>query len=981
MSRGSRVQAPDLVPLRERLRYLRIFRLLTAVTVLGSWPLLPELRHVELHELAVATGAFLFLSLAAEGAWRLRRRRGRHIQTGMLLMDGLYLAGVCYVMGGVGSPLRTLVVVHLTAVALLASFRTGLKLALWHSILLYLTFYGQEARLLETFGGEPVKLGNADWQLLLVWIAAFWLSALSTASFAAVNERELRRQRYDLSALADLAYRLEEETKPVAIAAALVYAAVDDFDFDRALVLGCRSEEFLLLGRRGVPDRWEIGRPSEGSPVVEAMHERRSLLVESAAARRDPWLVELIPDPENLVIVPLHAEGRSVGALVAEHGMRRGSRLERRVLSMLERLCSQTALALDNAWLLDDLQHSAASDGLTGLANRGAFEEALGRELAGADRTGEPVSLLMLDIDHFKMLNDTCGHQAGDEALRKVAGVLREHTRASDLIARYGGEEFAVVLPGDPEPDALLMAERLRHGLALIPGELPLTGSFGVATYPDTALDPESLVRAADAALYSSKQGGRNRTTGASALVPAGRGARDGARSGAGERRFEPRPSDRSLRDPLTGLPGRSLFLDHVSLALARARRQESTLAVVLLDLDRVKRINDSVGHAAGDRLLVATARRLDQAVRASDVLARVGGDEFAVLCEVEDRDQALVVAQRLLDAVQVPTLLGSEEVGVTASVGVAVATSGERPQDLLRDADRAMHRAKERGGARAEVFDMALREQIVGQIELEKALREAVEREQLQVVYQPIVALESRRIVGFEALVRWQHPERGLILPADFIPIAEETGLIVPVGRHVLQEACRQSARWRAAYPRLELTMAVNLSARQLAHPDLVTDLGEAIAYTGIDPGSLMLEITESVVMEDPETVTSTLEAIRTRGVWVAVDDFGTGYSSLGSLRKLPVNVVKVDRSFVAGLGARAEDRAIIDAVKGMADALGLSLIAEGIETPEQLDALVALGCPTGQGMLLSPPLVAAEATELLRLGGQVPAVPIAAS
>jgi two-component system, cell cycle response regulator len=507
----------DLVPLAERLRYLRWFRFCAAAVVLAVWALFPELRHIGLADLAVVTGGYLLLSMAGEGIWRLAGQRGLPILGATLIMDGVYLASTAYLIGGTASPVRHLVLVHLIAVALLASFRTGLKLALWHSLLLYLSFYGQEAGVFGTLGGNQAELGDAEFRLIVIWIAAFWIVTLATSAFAAVNERELRRQRYDLEALARLAFRLEEETDAKPIAAALVEAVADDFAFERILLFGRPADELVLLDQRGARPSAAHNPLGPGSVLVRSMSHREVLLVRDVDPGDDAWLNSLLPGARNLVVVPLHAEGRPVGALVAEHSMRRGSRVERRVVSMLERFASQSALALGNAWLIEHVRRSAATDGLTGVANRSSFESSLDREVARAARTGGSVSLVMLDIDHFKALNDAHGHHAGDAALKQVAGALVGHCRPADIVARYGGEEFAIVMPDTEEDMALVTAERLREVIVALPGHAPLTASLGVASYPASAAESVSLVRAADEALYASKRNGRNRTTQASA--------------------------------------------------------------------------------------------------------------------------------------------------------------------------------------------------------------------------------------------------------------------------------------------------------------------------------------------------------------------------------------------------------------------------------------------------------------------------------
>jgi len=422
-------------------------------------------------------------------------------------------------------------------------------------------------------------------------------------------------------------------------------------------------------------------------------------------------------------------------------------------------------------------------------------------------------------------------------------------------------------------------------------------------------------------------------------------------------KRAQERLAHQALHDPLTELPNRALFLDRLALALARLRRRQSSMAVLFADVDRFKVVNDSLGHDAGDRLLVALARRLRDVLRPGDTLARFGGDEFAVLCEDVPQGDVIGIAERMMDALAEPFTAVGREVFVSVSLGIAVARDpDQRPEALLRDADAAMYLAKDRGRARFEIFDEAMRDKSTERLLLENALRRAPERGELRALYQPIVRLADGSMVGAEALVRWDHPERGLLEASQFVPLAEETGIIVPLGSWMLTEACREAVSWggdgRAP------AVSVNLSARQLSQPDLVDTVDQALRQTGLDADHLWLEITESVLMEDADTAVEALRRLRALGVHLCVDDFGTGYSSLAYLRRFPVDALKVDRSFVAGLGEDPEDSAIVEAVVSMAHSLRLSVVAEGVETEEQLARLRDLGCELAQGFYFAAPL-----------------------
>jgi diguanylate cyclase (GGDEF)-like protein/PAS domain S-box-containing protein len=422
-----------------------------------------------------------------------------------------------------------------------------------------------------------------------------------------------------------------------------------------------------------------------------------------------------------------------------------------------------------------------------------------------------------------------------------------------------------------------------------------------------------------------------------------------------------------ALHDPLTGLPNRVLFLDRVEHALAR---RSTRVAVLFLDLDHFKLVNDSLGHEAGDALLVDVAPRLREAVRPGDTIGRFGGDEFGILLENVDGERAATeVAERIAAAFARPFVLDGVEHFAGASIGIALGGGGDdEPQALVRDADAAMYRAKERGRGRYELFDAAMRARAMDRLSLENDLRRALERDELRLAYQPVISLRDGAIVSVEALVRWAHPRRGLLPPGEFIGVAEESGLIEPLGEWVLDAACRQAARWHAERPDdRPVGVAVNLAARQLARADVVDVVSATLRRSGLEPSSLSLEITETVLLDEPDTIARTLIGLGALGVHVELDDFGTGYSSLGYLTRLPIEGLKLDRAFVDGLGTERRDTAVATAVVRMAQALSLHVTAEGVETEVQLAELIGLGCAYAQGFLFARPVDAADVSELL--------------
>jgi diguanylate cyclase (GGDEF)-like protein/PAS domain S-box-containing protein len=422
--------------------------------------------------------------------------------------------------------------------------------------------------------------------------------------------------------------------------------------------------------------------------------------------------------------------------------------------------------------------------------------------------------------------------------------------------------------------------------------------------------------------------------------------------------------------DALTGVPNRTRFLELLRESIAIWTPSDRQVAVIFLDLDDFKIINDSLGHGAGDRLLAETARRLERVLRPGDSLARFGGDEFTIcLGDLADSDHALRITERLLGVLRPPFVLDGERRYLTASVGITLTGSPEAdPEELLRDADAAMYRAKELGKARCEVFDESMRRRAVERLELETSLRGALERNELRLVYQPKVQLTGERIVGVEALLRWDHPKHGTIPPLKFIPLAEASGLIVPIGAWVVEEACRAAARWQREFERKDLIIAVNLSPRQLGSTELVDTVRNAIEDSGLAPSTLCLEVTESALMADITSARETLHELKELGVMLAVDDFGVGHASLKQLKQLlPVDMLKIDKSFVDGLTTDIEDRAIIEAVIILAGSLGLNTVAEGVEDAGQADALRDLHCQLAQGYHFSRPVTPDAISALL--------------
>jgi len=434
-----------------------------------------------------------------------------------------------------------------------------------------------------------------------------------------------------------------------------------------------------------------------------------------------------------------------------------------------------------------------------------------------------------------------------------------------------------------------------------------------------------------------------------------------------------------AFHDALTGLPNRALFLDRLSHALQLSQRRshlnnaylDEQFGVLFLDLDRFKMVNDSLGHLAGDQLLKIVAKRLIDCLRGGDTAARLGGDEFVMLLvEIQDINDVIEVAQRIQALLKAPILINGNEIFISTSIGITLNSSHyTQPDELLRDADTAMYRAKDKGRGRYEIFNSSMHTEALKKLRLENDLRRAIERQELRVYYQPVVSLKSGQILGFEALVRWQHPEQGLISPAEFIPLAEDAGLVGAIDFWVLEKACIQLRIWQDRFPSAaDLTMNVNLSGKQFTKPDLVSQIEQILKRTNVSNSSLKIEVTESILIEKTSLATQILSELNELNIQICIDDFGTGYSSLSYLHRFPIHTLKIDQSFIARLNNNPEDGEIVKAIIILGINLGLNVIAEGVETAEQLNFLEANNCHAGQGYYLFKPMEANAVTKLLK-------------
>jgi diguanylate cyclase (GGDEF)-like protein len=768
-------RADDYTALSDRMGYLLVLRIAMAAVTLTWSALRPEALGSPFLGLVAVTAGYMGLATVAEA---LRRRAGRHgfaVMSGLLIVDGLYLAYAMYITGATQSPIRFLIYLHLVAVSLLASYRTGLKIALWHSLLLFVVLYAQAAALVPPVDVIPGRGIDFD-RMPVLNVTSFWLFALATSVFSAMNERELRQRRADLQTLVDVGARLDDVTDPVLQARVVLDGLASRFGFERGLVIGSAQGSLMVLASRGGAE-WSGIAPADA--VIRKAWERRELLpVKSISEEGNPLLSSCLPGARNLLISPMFADGRPVGAIVVEHRNRTVFGVERRVASVLAQFSAVAALNLRNAVLLRHVQNLAERDSLTGAANRRMFQDTLERTL-------------------------------------------------------------------QTEPE-------LEEG-------------------------------------------------------------------------------------------------------------EERLTAVLFIDLDDFKVINDTLGHAAGDALLIAVTDRITGLVRDGDLVARLGGDEFAILTDdLPDLSRSRAMAERLVRDLRVPYLIGENPVTVSASIGISSASdAGRDAQEIVRNADVAMYMAKANGKAGFAVFDPGMHASIRARHEMGSELQRAVDLGQLRLVYQPIVSLSSGSIAGLEALVRWEHPGRGLVTPGEFIEVAEENGAILPIGRWVLREACERLVAWqRAGVVPSTLFMSVNVSGREIQQPGFLGSVEEALAWAGLPPSRLIIELTETALIKATSATVATLEGLRALGVRVVIDDFGTGYFSLSHLRQFPVDALKIASEFVQVAEGDSRSATLAGAIVALGESLGIATVAEGIETKEQAERMRTLGCTYGQGYFFATPI-----------------------
>jgi diguanylate cyclase (GGDEF)-like protein/PAS domain S-box-containing protein len=629
----------------------------------------------------------------------------------------------------------------------------------------------------------------------------------------------------------------------------------------------------------------------------------------------------------------------------------------------------------------EELQVLATRDPLTDCLNRRSFFDIYDKEYASAKVEERNFSCIMADIDFFKSINDTHGHAAGDEVIKEVAGALRSSMRASDHICRYGGEEFCIALPGSSIKQAMKTAERARALIESLrfssnsgSGDISITASFGIASMETGTKDFSDLIDQSDKALYYSKNTGRNRATAWPDVE-----ADDNYLAG----KPQSVPLDnRTLpdHDSITGLPSRDLLNQRIAGAITTSISTGQHFAVLMLDFDMFKRINNALGYTIGDELLRIIGQRLTDTLRETDMVTRMsaddfptsihrmGGDEFCILLtELDDIKSTEIVINRIIGSLTNRIEIEGNEIYMSCSIGISTYPSdGADSETLLKNAGLALHNAKRNGHNSFQFYDEGLKSTSLRNLRIENDLRRAIEDNGLELYYQPKLDLKDGKITSMEALVRWKHPELGMMLPGEFIGLAEESGQIVAMGSWVLREACNQIVRWQNAGFR-DMHIAVNLSAVQFKQNDLLDQIKLILSETRALPQYLELEITESTIMNNIDAAAETMNALSRLGIVISIDDFGTGYSSLNHLKRFPISTVKVDRSFVSDITTDSDDAAIVSAIIALAHNMGLKVVAEGVETQAQLNYLRNLECDEIQGYLLSPPVPVNEIEQLL--------------
>jgi diguanylate cyclase (GGDEF)-like protein/PAS domain S-box-containing protein len=660
-----------------------------------------------------------------------------------------------------------------------------------------------------------------------------------------------------------------------------------------------------------------------------------------------------------------------------------------------------------------ELHYLATRDSLTGCLNRRSFTEQFEKAFKDAQQNSTELSCIMADIDHFKAVNDNYGHATGDVIIKLLAEILQSNTRKVDLVGRYGGEEFCVVLPGLSAEEAFVVAERIRlrikdESATRYENGPRVTASFGVASLKDNPENPGELNNFADEALYVAKESGRNRVIRwqlqkESAGSPSDKANKPEQNKQSSQETVGEADSLTKLQlrvnelesiasqfsaeleyaknyDPLTGLPNPIIFYDRITQVIERGYRHDQLAAILVVDMGMLSQINTSLGRDAGDKLIVKVAERLNATFRKCDgitrlTISRFGGDEFAILLtDLKSKETVTWMVKRLMDTLAEQIDIDGNSIFLACHVGISLYPSDANSvEDLINNAMIAKKYSKQlQNQANHQFFDHYMQELSIKHLSLDKDLRRAIQNEEWVLYYQPKLDVKTDSIVGAEALIRWHHPTKGLISPFEFIDFAEQRGLIVAIGDWVIKTACQQLSEW-AKLGVSDFKIAVNLSALQLRQDDFVTKIFNALADAGVPPRQLELEVTETTLMNNFQAALASLKRLNSRGISIAIDDFGTGYSSLSYLKNLPINTLKIDRTFVKDICVDDNDKQIVKTLINMAHSMNMTVVAEGVEEQNQLDLLAKFSCDEIQGYLLSKPVPAGEMLEMLAKHKQI--------
>ena len=759
-------------------------------------------------------------------------------------------------------------------------------------------------------------------------------------------------------------------------------------------------DAIALLGQKFSSSKWErVSKEKSGTelPWIEVLNTGNAVIGAQ---------FNLTPDGGSTITFAINAspildpDGASQGVLITLDDITDIEERNVQLHSMVERLeKTQAKVHAQNK----ELTYLATRDALTGCLNRRSFSQQFEGLFEAAVEQGTELSCIMIDLDHFKSVNDNFGHSTGDEVIKMLAEVLKKSTRQEDLVGRYGGEEFCLVLPGMTLEVAIKVAERIRlrikdESSKRFEDGPRVTASLGVACIHDNPEDPSALNNLADEALYGAKQSGRNRVVSYSSMA-AGTLAADADQTEATPTR-EGGPSVERLQsrilelenlatefsseleysksyDELTGLPNQVLFYDRIHQAIERGCRHDQIAAVLIIDIEMFSQINSSLGRAGGDELLKQVAYRLNAIVRKTDGVSRLSvsrfaGDEFAVLLtDLSQKSEVTWAVKRILDLINQPVEIHDKTVYLTSHVGVSLyPTDADSVEELLNNAMSAkQYSKKHRSEFRYQFFDNHVHELSIRHMQLESDVRNAIRNEEWELHYQPKFNLKTQRVVAVEALIRWNHPERGLLSPYEFIEFAEQRGHIIAIGDWVIREVCKQLRQWIDSGIG-ECRIAINLSSVQLIQPDIVPHILGQLDEFNIPPRLLGIEITETILMENVHQAMESLERLHARGIHISIDDFGTGYSSLSYLKALPIDSLKIDRAFVQDICTDPNDQKIVQTLITMAHSMGMRVVAEGVENQEQLAVLSEYSVDEVQGYLFSKPikpeLIASKIQEL---------------